>query len=331
MPATQTRAGRSDVHRPADFDPADYQVIDYLDNKRPEPPFPGPRGISADAYALYEAAVAEWQRRIFEHFPDWRTDGGDHQSIHQCNHCGHPAIRWVAVVEHVPTGDRLAFGEICAERCDLAGRDAFRAKFIKDRAALEQAAYENKMRRSAFAQDNQDVVDFLANVNDDYDSREPEFLISLKAQLGNKGELSDAQVEAARKFIAKRQERDERIAAERASLADAPPLVEGRRVIEGEVVSHKWTENRGYGSQHKMLVREADGNKVYGTVPASIDELTVNHIVHPDADNFSQVEYVDGIELRGLRVRLTGTVERSKDDDHFGFFSRPSKGEVVPQ
>lgn len=342
MPATATRQRRTDAHRPAEFDPADYHVIDYIDNKRPEPPLPGPRGISADAYAAYDAAVAVWQQRIFEHFPDWRTDGGDHQSIHQCNHCGHPGIRWVAVVEHAPTGGRLAFGEICADRCDIPGRDAFRSKFIKDRAALEQAAYENRMRRAAFADANADVAEFLDGLSDDYDSREPGFLLDMKRTLGRKGELSEAQAAATRKFMASRAARQERFAAETASLADAQPLEEGRRVIEGEIVSVKSGEN-DYGAWTKMLIRQDDGNKVYGTVPASIFEslgdwyMSRPSIPGPDArvrweDDHGCMVEGDGVDsLRGRRVRLTAKVERSRDDQHFGFYSRPTGATLVGQ
>jgi hypothetical protein len=304
-----TSPARSDVHRPAEFDPADYRVVDYLDNKRPDF-YPGM------PMEMFESATARWRERIEQHFPGFRTDGA--YGLSQCNHCGHNPIRWVAVVEHVPTGAKLAFGEICAERCDLSGRDSFRSKFIKDRAAREKAASEKASARASFEAGAADVVAFLASVNDDYDSREPEFLLSVKAQLGAKGTLSDAQVEAIRKFAVKRVEFEARRAAEREARAGAPPLPEGRRDIRGRVVSTKWSEDRGYGSTLKMLVEEDDGNRVYGSVPEALWTL------HPSPDVHGTTP-----PQAGDVVSFAAAVERSRDDEHFGFFKRPTKASYV--
>lgn len=294
---------RTDIHRPAEFDPTDYRVIDYLDNQRPKPPVTG----NADALEAYARWVAAWEARIFEHFPDWRTGGDDHASIFTCNHCGHPGIRYVAVVEHVPSGARLAFGEICAERCELPGRDAFRRKYAYDAAERERRKHEREIELAEFRAGAGDVADFLAGLNDDYGSREPEFLLSLKSQLTRKGTLSEKQVEAARKFLVKRQERTERFAAESAALEGVPPVPEGRFTVEGMIASMK---PGTFGLQ--MLVKLDDGNKVWGPVPEAL------------AGSYG----TDPAEV-GQRVRFNGTVQRSNKDEHFGFFKNPRKAEVV--
>lgn len=192
-----TTALRTDIHAPKNFNPTDYQVIGYLDMKHPEYYF----GLPTEVYA---AAVEAWRAQILRYFPGYRTGGGDHQSITTCNHCGHAGLRWVAVVKHEPTGNLLAFGEICADRCELSGRDAFAAKYIKTQAALEEARLANLAARAAFEEANPAIVEFLRDLNGDYDSREPEFLLSLKSQLTAKGSLSEAQIAAAEKFIAVR-------------------------------------------------------------------------------------------------------------------------------
>ena len=61
-----------------------------------------------------------------------------------------------------------------------------------------------------------------------------------------------------------------------------------------------------YGMTQKMGVKLADGNKVYGTVP----------------NNISHVE-------RGNKVKFVAKVERSEKDEHFGFFSRPAKAQII--
>ena len=56
-----------------------------------------------------------------------------------------------------------------------------------------------------------------------------------------------------------------------------------------------------------MLLKEESGNKLWGSVPSAL---------------------IDQVEA-GVKVSLTATVEKSRDDDHFGFFKRPSKAKEV--
>ena len=88
-------------------------------------------------------------------------------------------------------------------------------------------------------------------------------------------------------------------------LQKAPVLEAGRREIEGRVLSIKVVDN-GYTVTDKVLIEQADLNKVWGTLPRSLDEAEVGDL-----------------------VRLTATVDPSDDDTHFGFFSWPTKGGIV--
>ncbi|QDF14241.1 ssDNA binding protein [Microbacterium phage IAmGroot] len=90
------------------------------------------------------------------------------------------------------------------------------------------------------------------------------------------------------------------ITAREAAKREVPT---GRVVIEGVVLAKKLQES-AYGSTFKLLI-EGDGWKVWGTEPRAID-------AH-----------------KGDRVRLTATVEASADDAAFGFYSRPTKAEVL--
>jgi hypothetical protein len=58
----------------------------------------------------------------------------------------------------------------------------------------------------------------------------------------------------------------------------------------------------------------ATGEKMWGTLPAS-----VRHAIGTD----------DLKALAGYRVRFDATVEVSHDDPGFGFFSRPTHGEIL--
>lgn len=354
-------AMRTDEHRPAEFDPSDYVVIDYLDNRRPE----YQPGMPIEAF---EAAVALWQRRIFQHFPDFRTGGTDHRSISTCNHCGHPGIRWVAVVKQISTGKKLAFGETCADRVELSGRDSFKAKFIKDRAALELAALMNAANRENFRRDHEDLVAFLDRQGErdaewtrrydeimaeyqakcaaadeqgiDYFDREypryPDyqvrrldgvhpFIQDMIRTLERKGELSDGQIAATEKFMAREAEHEARRAqreADDAAHAPTGPLAEGRRVVEGEILMAEFRPGFGDDLTPKMLVRQDDGNKVWSTVPVAAFDDPANE----SEQNPTGIHHID--EFKGRRIQFTGTVERSRDDEHFGFAKRPTKAAV---
>ena len=83
---------------------------------------------------------------------------------------------------------------------------------------------------------------------------------------------------------------------------DAP---EGRVVITGTVLSFKW-QGSDYGDVLKMLVQDDRGFRVWGSVPASLD----------DAE-------------RESRISFTATVSQSDRDTKFGFFKRPTKAVVL--
>lgn len=55
-----------------------------------------------------------------------------------------------------------------------------------------------------------------------------------------------------------------------------------------------------------MLVRLAGECRVYGTVPAALGDVA-----------------------RGSHVKFVATVERSREDSTFGFFSRPTAAEML--
>jgi hypothetical protein len=81
---------------------------------------------------------------------------------------------------------------------------------------------------------------------------------------------------------------------------------DGRQTIEGEVLALR--EDDGvYGYSIKMLLRDEQGRKFWGTVPRALE----NDVA------------------RGSRVRLVGTVSRSDDDPIFGKFKRPAKAEIL--
>ena len=150
-----------------------------------------------------------------------------------------------------------------------------------------------------------------------FENEQDEFLGSLYRQLLRKGELSERQVAAAVRSQERMAQWAERKQAEREALADVEPLREGKREVEGEVLSAKWKLSQ-YGESLKMLVREDDGNKVWGSVPQFLQDLAWEQFDGPAEDT-----------LPGKRVSFSAEVERSRDDEHFGFFKRPKNAKLV--
>lgn len=152
-------------------------------------------------------------------------------------------------------------------------------------------------------------------------TKDETFAHSLAEKLRKYGSLSEKQVAAVQRGIDREKER----AAEQEALGDAPKLVEGRRLIEGEIVSTRDPDPDAQYPALKMLLREDDGNKVWGTVPRALEELTFP-IQSEEDGTWQDAELA---ELKGARVRFTATVERSNKDEHFGFFTRPTKAGLV--
>ena len=153
----------------------------------------------------------------------------------------------------------------------------------------------------------------------DFDSKYPElarflvdfnggdsFIESLASQLDRKGSLSDKQIAALKRSIERKAKWAEQRKQEEAEAPEQSPVIEGRIVILGKVLSVKG-KSTPYGWVVKMLVQDFRGFKVYGSVPTNL---------------------IDRIK-RGENVEVLANVEKSKDDETFGFFKRPANGVIV--
>lgn len=320
---------RTDIHRPSLLDPAEYAFMGCFY-----------QGSSDDMARCYqeehkhldgEIAIALAQGAlIFE---------GNHVSKTTCDHCG-AAFAHGVTFRHTPTNQIISVGHICAANTVGLPSRAVAARKAAERAQAEANKVAKIMEATApWREENADMVAYLVaavaregawrdenqRINDEQDGigrntlpKTHHFLMDMARTINKWGALSERQAAAVRKFMSSDAER----AANPPAVEAAPegPLVEGRREITGIVLSHKWQDG-DYGTTHKMLVKEADGNKVWGTVPGSIeDALTTQH-----EDYTSTTE-----DLKGHTVTLTAKVTRSREDENFGFYSRPTGGRLVP-
>jgi hypothetical protein len=279
---TMTRS-RTDIHRPSFLDPAEYREVGYAD-------------------LHHEDGFCEMERGL----GDVASFSGNFEQRGRCDHCGAGPLRYVVFFLHKPTDQIVSVGERCAGVLGLSSK-------TERQRRDEHAAARRQAQREAAVEACPAEIRMALQANEDA-ARPNYFLSDLYRKLYRSGyTLSERQIQAVRNTIDAQARRDAERAAETVATK---PLAEGRYIIEGEVLSHKYQDTI-YGTQHKMLIKMSDGNKVWGTVPASIEDA----LTHYDTDT------VD--ELKGQTIRLAATVERSRDDDHFGFFKRPANATLT--
>lgn len=272
---------RVDVHKPSSINPGDYEYI----------------GVDEARKALKEGQKIAGPGGV-------------------CHHCG-KAIVWRVHWRYLPTGDVVTFGYICTEILGMSNdRIEHEMVLLKRRAENERREEQAKMEREEkvekFQAEHPDVAEFLNNLDE---GETFEFLVDMKRSMEHWGSLTERQVESVKKCMVARQKYYAK-KIEEAMNEPTEVLVEGRRVIEGEVINHKWVDNNYTGGRdHKMLVKQDDGNKVWGSVPRAISD----YLYHNDER--------ENRELKNMRVKFTATVEAK--EDHFGYFKRPSNAEVL--
>jgi hypothetical protein len=143
-----------------------------------------------------------------------------------------------------------------------------------------------------------------------------EFVIKLAGLIEQGKTLTERQAQAGADAIDKYNRRAEIEAAKAAAKAAVPAIEAGRVTLTGVVKAHKLQEG-DYGDTWKMIVEDAEGRRYWGTIPQSIwNDMEARDLGY-DLD-----------KLHGLTVTMTATVEPSRDDHTFGFYSRPTKATI---
>jgi hypothetical protein len=276
---------RTDVHSPKNLVTEDYEYVYAVDNQLP-----------GKWVAMMETEEGRAFQRSLMNFAPETSDRG----IYMCHHCGR-RIRYAAFMRHVPTGKMIVIGEQClGNRFELATADFHR---LRKAAELDRKAQRIKKAKIAFVEDNPD----LAWLNDD---ELPDvvawndFVWNVKGKFQRYGELSQKQADAIRRIYEGSVRQQEKRREEKAQEHWIPvPVTDERIEITGVILSTKWVDN-DFGGNLKMLFKvetEAGNYKLWSTVPNKLS----------DYEN-------------GQRLTLKLRVERSRDDEFFGFGKRPS-------
>ncbi len=125
-----------------------------------------------------------------------------------------------------------------------------------------------------------------------------------------RGRMSDRQIAAAVKAIARDAQRDAQRAQwqeEAVQLAASGVTVPtGRVAVAGEILSARYRDTM-YGVTIKVTLKADAGYKLWGTLPSALE---------PDGDLDLVI---------GRHIAFTATLEPSERDQTFGFYKRPSK------
>jgi hypothetical protein len=235
-------AKKPTVHNPTNFEPSHYEVVDYLDNKRP--PF---YGQTSEEYALEVKWFQENMLRTFG--ANWRA------KIHHCVHCGNGNVRWITAVRHQPTGEVVVFGADCTERLGFANQMAFKLAQLKSKAEAGHARMKIWNLRTAFLATHPEVADAVEQLKNPVHAKNL-FAQDVLAKLNLYGSLSERQIAAVLSSLA----RDIQNAARRAVEA----------TVTGVVLSMK-EQATDFGVVTKMLMKLENNAKVWLTCPAKAE------------------------------------------------------------
>ncbi len=321
---------RTDIHRPAELNREDYELAGYF--------YQGSSEALARSYGPTERELYAKLREL----GNPAAYDGNHAAKGTCDHCG-AHFAHGAVFFHRPTGETITVGWVCADDNIGLPDDAARMRRLLEREARWDAQRRESQAMWIASDDRAEAcIEYLDRKSREMSEygdamqayneqggtgRMPQapygfrggFLGSMIHSLARYGSLTPRQTEAVFGGIAREARWAEKQANREPETEPTTPLETGRREIEGEIVSAKF-QMSDYGETMKMLVKQDDGNKVWGTVPGSVYEASLR-MDRPGDDLRGR--------LVGLRVSFTAAVTRSNDDEHFGFFKRPTAARVV--
>lgn len=335
---------RSDNHRLAVIDPAEYQLVAFEDMHEEDgmievTNLDGIDGLDRTFYVRKNVS-GEWIVRTVHSYTESDLFVALMERVENphygCQICGQAhGNRYWYYFQHIPTGDVIRVGSQCAIMVGLGSREELEDRRAHERRemAIERGhhLFGHAARRQALGVATDAVMDWQAK----YDIKpfnatgsklmvytseaQTPWIIKFAADVLNRfnreGHLSDKQwkilcefVERSAKDEAREKQaesREEQWARENAEAEEIP--TEGRVRITGTVIKIEEEEDPyNYGATKRvMTVKDERGFRVKGTVPSSIWNVEKSDTVTFDA-----------------------RCKQSKPNPKFGYFSRPTKAEI---
>ncbi len=207
-----------------------------------------------------------------------------------CDHCG-AWFLYGAAFKNDTTDETMIVGNICAAKIGL-DTDEYADKLMRDKVRLMKARVVADKKMAALAPNRRAALEHKHYISSD-----------LRANFRKWHSLSIKQWALAKKLVTDDATREKEKAEDPATPIPAP-LLDGRHEFVGLILGVKW-EADYYGNLTvpKIVFKDDRGFKMYGTAPAVLLDR----------------------ELKGSQVSFWATVEKSREDDTFGFFKRPTK------
>jgi hypothetical protein len=223
-----------------------------------------------------------------------------------CGHCG-AHMNYFALMVREESREFIHVGETCLDnRFNLGTAQEFQRLRVTMRLNRERATRNERLDQLL---EQHAGLRRLVLETSEFLEQNP-FLDDIRKKMIENARLSPAQigaVERAFERIARKAQWEEE-KKQRAALLASQGIVapEGRHLVEGTILGTRTVSN-AWGTSTKITVRTDQGWSAWVTLPSGLEPHNI----------------------KGRRIRLTATLERSKQDPAFAFGKRPSKAELL--
>jgi hypothetical protein len=363
-----TTKTRTDIHRVAVMDPADYRMAALYE-------VPLAANNSLGDFENYLGMDDESaQDYLTEHRAEGLKDLTDGGEPMVCDLCGHGHSNTYYAFQHRPTDEVIWTGRICAGKVGLDTREELDELRRGERRvmAIERGhfLFGHPDRQRAVNYLLRKVEEFMVKRElsaDDVFGYRGEFFVSLLHDFQTKGRLSDAQLQALLAGPAKDAEREAKLAEERSLLEGRDDVIEWLRhrqenpvrvtSLSGRMdeilnsIAQRFDDKGSITPKQLEMVELAMGVSDAEDVTPGRQVITGEVLkVTEREDHFSpyggivyKMTVKDdrgfkvwgtvpsglGVDIEGERVTFTGTVQPSDEDPKFGFFKRPAKADFA--
>lgn len=281
------------------------------------------QGPSDDEIRAYRGEMMPLMANLRDHFGRDDADLWQDVAFHEnggCRACGAAFSHGVVFVNSGESPEAIAIGHICAVNYFGADRTIRDIKATLKARKGEAKAEARRQEFRDFVERDRELseaftwgIEPVPFANDTMDRPRDAFVEDVYRFGLMRGYISPGQAQAVINAHKRGLEREAQRAKDEANRAPAPA---GHTVIEGRIVSAKYQDNPygGYYAQDvlKILVADDRGFRVWVTCPKDIRTAVIKTIAGVTGQSILDA-------LKGVRVRMTATLQPKKDDPTFAF------------
>lgn len=166
-------------HTERNFDPANYEIVDYFDNKRPS--------YWGQEIEVWKAEIEEWKERFRRVYgKDWI------RKIHRCEHCHNTNVRYIIAVRDKRTGEVITFGDTCIAKLNFNNLEEYKVAQVRANANIERKNMRVWLLYKQYLKDNPKVGWAVKEINKEIHSGN-RFAHDVMGKLKKYGSLTDKQ------------------------------------------------------------------------------------------------------------------------------------------